>query len=223
MIRARTSIALTLIGTVVLAGCTTGPVMNPDDPNRRTKTGAAIGAGVGAIAGRLVGNDGDVGQRNRATAAGALIGAAAGGAIGMDLDRQAAELRADLESDSTVENTGDSLIVTMPQDILFATDSAAVRTGLQGDIRTVAQSLLEYPDTTVQVIGHTDDTGGAEYNQTLSERRADAVTAILRSEGVASSRLRAIGRGEDDSIASNLTAEGRAQNRRVEIVIVPNA
>ena len=120
-------------------------------------------------------------------------------------------------------NTGDRLIVTMPQDILFDVDSSAVRPGLRTDLATLAASLNQYPNTTVDVIGHTDNTGSAGYNQNLSQRRAQEVTAILQSNGVASNRLRSIGRGEDAPIASNLTAEGRAQNRRVEIIIRPNA
>ncbi len=123
----------------------------------------------------------------------------------------------------TIRNTGDRLIVTLPQDILFATDSANLRPDLQRDLRTVGQNLLAYPDTTVQVVGHTDNTGDANYNQNLSRQRAQAVANILMNEGVPSFRVQSIGRGEDQPIASNLTPDGRAQNRRVEIVILPNA
>ena len=222
MTRARIPLILTVSCGLVLAGCTTGPLVSPDDPNRNAKGGAALGAGIGALAGRLIGGD-DRGERNRATVAGALVGAATGAAIGNQLDQQEAELREQLGDETTIRNTGDRLIVTMPQDILFATDSADLRPTLQGDIRTVAQSLNAYPDTTVQVIGHTDNTGSAEYNQRLSERRADAVSGILLSEGVPSGRVQAIGRGEAQPVASNLTPEGRAQNRRVDIVILPTA
>jgi outer membrane protein OmpA-like peptidoglycan-associated protein len=165
----------------------------------------------------------DRGERNRTTVAGALIGAAAGAAIGNRLDQQEADLRQQLGDDTSIRNTGDRLIVTLPQDILFATDSAALRPDLQADVRTVAQSLLAYPDTTVQVIGHTDNVGEAGYNLDLSQRRAQSVANVLVSEGVPSFRVQSIGRGEDQPIASNLTPEGKAQNRRVEIVILPNA
>ena len=111
----------------------------------------------------------------------------------------------------------------MPQDILFATDSAALRPDLQSDLRTVAQSLLAYPNTTVQVIGHTDNTGDASYNLNLSQRRAASVANVLISQGVPGFRVQTFGRGEDQPIADNLTPEGRARNRRVEIVILPNA
>jgi outer membrane protein OmpA-like peptidoglycan-associated protein len=220
--KTRTALTLSVIATVALAGCTTGPIIDPNDPNRQAKQGALLGAGFGALTGRLVGGS-DVGERNRATVAGALIGAGMGAAIGNQLDRQEAELRQQLGGNSTVVNTGDRLIVTMPQDILFATDSAVLRPALQADIRAVGQSLIAYPGTSVQVIGHTDNTGEAGYNLDLSQRRAQSVSSLLISEGVPPSRISTIGRGEDQPIASNLTPEGRAQNRRVEIIILPTA
>jgi outer membrane protein OmpA-like peptidoglycan-associated protein len=110
----------------------------------------------------------------------------------------------------------------MPQDILFAVDSASVSGSLQDDLGAVANSLRRYPDSTVEVVGHTDNTGSAAYNQDLSQRRASAVASILASYGVSSGRIRAYGRGEDQPIASNLTVDGRAQNRRVDIFIRPN-
>jgi len=142
--------------------------------------------------------------------------------IGNALDRQAADLRASMNnSDVQIVNTGNELIVTMPQDILFAVDSYTVRSDLQTDLRALAQNLQSYPNTTVDVIGHTDNTGDAGYNQGLSARRANAVANVILGAGVSSSRVRAFGRGEDAPIASNLTPEGRQQNRRVEIVIRP--
>ena len=222
MMRAKTPLILSAVALIGLGACTTGPVFEQTDPNRQAKQGALIGAAAGAITGRLAGGD-DRGERNRATVAGALVGAAAGAAIGNQLDKQEADLRQQLGNDVGIRNTGDRLIVTMPQDILFATDSASLRPDLQADIRTVAQSLLAYPETTVQVIGHTDNDGDAAYNQDLSQRRAQSVAGILVSEGVPSFRIQSIGRGEDQPIASNLTPEGKSQNRRVEIVILPNA
>ena len=111
----------------------------------------------------------------------------------------------------------------MPQDILFATDSASLRPDLTSDLMTVASSLNEYPRTTVQVIGHTDNTGDAAYNQQLSARRASSVANILIQNGVSAGRIQSFGRGEDQPRASNLTPEGRQQNRRVDIVILPTA
>jgi outer membrane protein OmpA-like peptidoglycan-associated protein len=123
----------------------------------------------------------------------------------------------------TITNTGQQLLVTMPQDVLFDTDSAVLRPDLQSDIRALGQNLLAYPNTTVQVIGHTDSEGTAAYNQDLSERRALAVSNVLLNTGVPAGRVVAIGRGEAQPIASNQTAEGRRQNRRVQFVITPNA
>lgn len=221
MIRAKSPILLSVVAVLGLGACTTGPMVSDNDPNQKAKQGALIGALGGAVAGRLAGGS-DVGERNRATVAGALVGAAAGAAIGNQLDKQEAELRQQLGDSATIRNTGDRLIVTMPQDILFATDSAQLRSTLVSDLRDVGQSLLAYPNTTSQVIGHTDSDGAAAYNQDLSQRRAQAVANVLLSEGVQRSRISVIGRGEDQPIASNLTAEGKAQNRRVEIVILPN-
>ena len=122
-----------------------------------------------------------------------------------------------------ITNTGERLIVTLPQDILFDVDSASVRPGLRDDLMTVASSLRDYPDSTVQIVGHTDNTGDAGYNQQLSERRANAVADVLMDGGVGFSRIQTFGRGENQPVADNLTDAGRAQNRRVEIVILPNA
>ena len=161
-------------------------------------------------------------MENPASVTGAGAGAAAGAAIGNQLDKQEAELRQQMGDNVTIRNTGDRLIVTMPQDILFPTDSANLRPTLVSDLRDVGQSLLAYPNTTAQVIGHTDSDGAAAYNLDLSQRRARSVANVLISEGVPSSRISVIGRGEDQPVASNLTPEGKAQNRRVEIVILPN-
>ncbi|MCR8548742.1 OmpA family protein [Salipiger sp. P9] len=221
MIRARTSILLSLAAAMTLSACSEGQMFDENDPNRQAKQGALIGAVGGAVAGRLIGGNNNDTVKN--TLVGAAAGAALGGVIGNQLDKQEAELRQQLGNNVAITNTGDRLIVTMPQDILFATDSAALRSDLQADIRTVGRSLLDYPNTTVQVLGHTDSDGDAGYNLDLSKRRAQAVASLLISEGVPSSRVQAIGRGEDQPVASNLTAEGKQQNRRVEIVILPNA
>ena len=185
----------------------------------RTRQGAAIGAALGTLAG-AAGED-ETDDRIRKAAAGAAIGAAIGGGLGNLLDRQARELRGSLDNQIDVVNTGSELIVRMPQDILFEVDSTYVQPVLRDDLRVLAANLQRYPDSRVQVIGHTDNTGSAAYNQDLSERRALAVTSILRDNGVSPARLQAIGRGEEQPIASNLTPEGRAQNRRVDIVIRP--
>ncbi len=184
-------------------------------PSRAPFWGGVIGAGVGAIA-----NDSNPGL---GALAGAAIGAAGGGLIGNQLDQQAAELRQQLANDGiTVVNAGDRLIVTVPNDITFDTDSATVRPALRADLVRVGQNLVNYPNSNVQIIGHTDSDGDAGYNQVLSERRANAVADILQANGVSYARIATIGRGENQPIASNLTPEGKAQNRRVEIVVVPS-
>lgn len=200
-----------------VAGCT---LQDPNNPNRNAQQGALAGAATGALIGIATGDNAR--ERNRGAILGAAIGAAGGGVIGNMLDRQEAELRAQLGSNVGINNTGNQLIVTMPQDILFATDSAALTGRLTADLQSLAASLNRYPNSTVNVIGHTDNTGAASYNQQLSMRRAQAVAAVLTRSGVSPSRVRSVGRGEDAPIADNLTAAGRAQNRRVEIVITPN-
>ena len=221
MIRAKTSILLSLAAVMGLSACSDGQMFDENNPNRNTNQGVILGALGGAAAGRLIGGNNDDAVKN--TLAGAAAGAIAGGVIGNQLDKQEAELRQQLGNNVSINNTGDRLVVTMPQDILFPFDSAALRSDLQADIRTVGRSLLQYPNTTVQVLGHTDSDGDASYNQKLSLRRAQAVSSVLVAEGVPSSRIQSIGRGEDQPIASNLTAEGKQQNRRVEIVILPNS
>ena len=190
--------------------------------NQNAQQGAMIGAAAGAAAGLLTNRDRSNADRNRAALLTAVAGAGIGAAIGNNMDRQAEELRASLGNGVGVARQGDSLIVTLSQDILFAVDSTAVSGASQNDLRTVAQSLNNYPNTTVNVVGHTDNTGDASYNFDLSQRRAQAVAGVLRSGGVSSSRIRALGAGEDQPIASNLNASGRAANRRVEIIITPN-
>ena len=210
-------LVLALGATLGLTACTDPQYANIDREN--TKQGATIGALIGGALGAITSDD-----KLGGTVRGAAIGAGIGAIAGDYLDRQEADLRRDLDnSDVDITNTGDRLIVTMPNNILFATDSYTVRSDLQRDLRTVASNLLAYPDSTIQIIGHTDNEGDAAYNQTLSERRANAVADVLMGEGVPFGRIDAIGRGESQPITSNLTPEGRAENRRVEIVIQPTA
>lgn len=213
----KTPLILAAAGALFLTACV-DPNAYPDDPNARTKNGAVIGGLLGAAAGAATARDGD---EFKGAILGGALGAGTGALVGADLDRQAAELRGSLNSNISVTNTGEYLIVNMPQDLLFATDSAAVRGDLRSDLSAVASSLLRYPNSTIQVVGHTDNTGTAAYNQDLSQRRAVAVASILRESGVPGGRIAAFGRGEDQPVASNLTPDGRAQNRRVEIIIRP--
>jgi len=203
--------------TFVAACDTTGP-----NQMQNTQQGALIGAGAGALLGAITNNDGSVRERNQAALIGAALGAGVGAGVGNSLDRQAEELRRALRSDVGVSNNGNNLVVVLSQDLLFATNSTQVSGTSQNELRIVANSLNQYPNTTVNVIGHTDNVGDASFNQGLSERRAQAVASILRGGGVSGNRIRSIGAGENNPIASNLNASGRQMNRRVEIVITPN-
>ena len=209
----RLSLAALAAGAAALAACTT-----PEGTPYRTGTGALTGAALGAAAGNLIGGD------SRSTLIGATVGGIAGGAIGNQLDAQAQELEQAIGgSGAGIVNTGNQLIVSLPEAITFAVDSAEVRADFRDELASVSRSLMNYPNTTVQVIGHTDNTGSAAYNLALSERRALAVSNILIANGTPAWRIRSIGRGLTQPIASNDTPAGRAANRRVEIVITPQA
>lgn len=202
---------------IALTAC--GPAYQEGGDRENQGTGAAAGALIGAVLGgtRESGSD-----RLRNAAVGAAIGAGAGALIGSSLDAQARELEQDFDNGQIdVINTGSELIVRMPEAILFATDSAELNSALRSDLFVLADSLNKYPQSIVTVTGHTDNTGTAAYNQNLSERRAVSVATVLRSGGVAQSRIRTQGAGESQPIATNQTAAGRAQNRRVDITITP--
>ena len=207
-----------LCGVLALSACEADPNAYPDDRNARAKNGAVIGALGGAVLGAALADD----NQTQGALIGAGVGALTGAAIGNEMDKQAAELRQSLNSNVGVTRVGDSLVVNMPQDVLFAVDSATLRPDLTRDIQTVAASLLRYPNTRIEVVGHTDNTGSAAYNQDLSQRRAVSVAEVLRSSGVPGFRITTYGRGEDAPIATNLTPQGQALNRRVEIIIRPN-
>lgn len=210
-----------MVGFFAVTACTDVNTFT-GDPGTRTKEGVGVGALTGALFGALTGDNAK--DRRKRAVVGGILGAAAGGLIGSQLDKQAAELQAAIGDDRIqIINTGSELIVIMPQDILFAFDSTVVRNALRRDLGALADNLQRYSGSTVEVFGHTDNVGSAAYNLDLSSRRASAVAAILIANGVSSRRLRTIGMGEDDPIASNLTAAGRTENRRVEIVIRPTA
>ncbi len=212
----KTPLALSLAGLVGLSACT-DPATRIQDPNYRTENGALAGAVGGAILGSAFKND-----KNGALH-GAILGGLVGGMVGANLDQQAADLRDRLGNPNvTVTKRGGNLVVNLPDDVLFATDSAAVRPDLQRELSGIAANLVTYPNSTIRVIGHTDNTGTAAHNMDLSQQRAYAVANILMSSGVPAGRLTAVGRGEDQPVATNLTVAGRAQNRRVEIIIHPN-
>lgn len=208
-------IAAFAAAALAVSACTTDSISTAN----KSQTGAIIGGAIGGLIGASSDDD-----KLLKGIVGAGIGAAAGGVIGHQLDKQAEDLRRDIGNDDVqIENTGDELRVTMPQDLLFAVDSANLRPDLRADLAALASNLQDYPDTTVNIAGHTDDTGSESYNYDLSERRAQSVAFALEDNGVSASRIRSYGQGEARPVASNVTEEGRAQNRRVEIIIRPNA
>ena len=205
-------------GALALTACapTAESVQGPDQ-NR-----FAQGAAAGAVAGAALAAIGPAENDNERILAGAAIGAAIGAGIGGTLDQQEEALRRELRDGRIgIVNTGQDLRVTFPAELLFAVDSDVVPPSSQADLLRLANNLQQYPRTLVSIVGHADNTGTTAYNQDLSERRARSVAQILRAGGVGQRRLRVAGAGELQPIATNATAEGRAQNRRVEIIIVP--
>jgi outer membrane protein OmpA-like peptidoglycan-associated protein len=203
---------------LALAACQPAP-FDATNPNANARQGAVAGGLAGAVIGAATAGD-DL----RGAIAGGIVGATAGGLLGRSLDNQARELAAALDTPGiNVTNTGNSIVVNMPQDLLFATGSADLQPGLVADLRDVGTSLVRYPDSRVEVVGHTDNTGSAAFNIDLSQRRASSVASVLIGSGVQSGRISIIGAGQDRPVASNLTPEGRAQNRRVEIIIIPTS
>ena len=222
--RTLTTLSVALAATMTFAGCTTmngytGQTNDPNDPNR-TQRGALIGAGIGAVAGLLSGDDAT--ERRQRARVGAGVGALAGGAVGAYQDRQEAALRSQLAGTGVdVVRDGDNITLNMPGAITFGFDSSALQPQFRPVLDDLAVTLNEYNQTIVEVAGHTDSVGDAAYNQTLSEQRAATVANYLAGRGVIRDRMITIGAGETRPIASNDTEAGRAQNRRVEITLVP--
>ncbi|MEP9402845.1 OmpA family protein [Sphingomonas sp. VNH70] len=210
-------IAGALSAALLTGGCVTDP-----ETGERTISRAAIGGIGGAVGGYLLG-DLVGGRRDRTEKIlGAGIGGLAGAGIGAYMDKQERDLRARTAgTDIDVTRRGDDLFLNMPSSITFATDSADVSPQFRPTLDRVADVLRDYDQTYIDVYGHTDSTGSDAYNQALSERRASAVAAALASRGVQSARIGTRGFGETQPIASNDTEAGRAENRRVEIKIVP--
>lgn len=207
--------AITL--SVSLIGCTTNPYTGQQEVSR-----TAIGAGIGAVAGAVLGNatGGDHQRRNRLV--GATLGALAGGSVGYYMDRQQAELHQQLQGTGvSVTRSGNNIILNMPGDVTFATDQYQVEARFYPVLNSVAKVLTHYDKTLVDVAGYTDSTGTASYNLQLSRKRAASVANYLAAQGVQPMRIQAIGYGENNPVASNATASGRSMNRRVTITLSP--
>ena len=204
-----------IIAAAVLLASTLTVATGCSNTSKTTK-GAGIGAGAGAIIGGIIGS------RSDNTAKGAIVGAAVGGTagaiIGAQMDKQAKELEEELEG-AEVARVGEGIQIVFDNAILFEFDSAEIKPEARTNLSRLAESLREYPNTDVMIVGHTDATGPEDYNLKLSERRADAARASLLNAGVPSGRVLMEGRGEIEPIASNETAEGRRLNRRVEVAI----
>ncbi|MEZ5687231.1 MAG: OmpA family protein [Caenibius sp.] len=206
--------ALSLVATT--SACVTDPNTGEKKVSR-TAIGGVGGAAVGYLLGGLIGG-------KTARIVGAGIGGVAGGVVGYKMDQQIKELKEQTAGsgvDVTETDDGKSILVNLPDGVTFAVDSTTISPNFQTTLDQIAQSLQTYPDSLVDVYGHTDSTGSDAYNQDLSERRAQAVAGYLSMRGVSSARIRSQGFGERYPVASNDTAEGRALNRRVEIKITP--
>lgn len=217
----KSKILVALAATLALTACTTTNPYTGQSQLSNTTGGALIGTGGGAIAGAIVGAA--VGGDPRI---GALIGAGVGGltgaAIGNYMDQQEAELRAQLQGTGvSVTRVGDQIILNMPSNITFATDSSNVQPQFNQTLVSVGLVLKKFDKTIVDVYGHTDSQGDDNYNLSLSQRRAVSVATILANQGINQRRFFIEGKGETSPIASNATESGRAQNRRVEIQLSP--
>jgi len=186
----------------------------------REEKGAVIGAAAGGATGAVIGNQ--TGSTTRGAIIGAAVGGAAGAIIGHQMDQQAKELQQNIPG-ATVARIGEGIAVTFASGLLYDFDSDVVRAEAAQNLRNLSASLVKYPNTDLLIVGHTDAVGTSEYNQALSQRRATAAANYLASQGVNAARLRAVGRGETEPIATNDTEAGRQANRRVEIAIVANA
>jgi len=202
----------------MLAGCDTLHDVGTNPDREKTRQGAGYGAAAGAAVGLLTAG----GHPFRSAMVGAAAGALVGGAVGSYMDRQEAKLRQQMAGTGVeVVRKGDNITLDMPGALTFAYNSATLDAQFHPVLDQVAQTLGEYDKTVIEVAGHTDNIGSDAYNQKLSEQRAVNVAAYLATRGVAQSRMVTVGAGKTHPVAGNDTAAGRAQNRRVEITIVP--
>lgn len=202
--------------TVALAALTVSTGMTGCASMNNTEKGAAAGAGAGGAIGAIIGRQ--TGNTARGAIIGAVVGGAAGAVIGRRMDQQAQELEQNLPA-AEVERVGEGIAVTFESGVLFPYNSDQVLPAGRENLRQLANSLRNYPGTTVLIVGHTDSSGSDEYNMGLSYRRAESARAFLAQQGIESSRVRVEGRGESEPVADNSTEAGRQQNRRVEVAI----
>jgi outer membrane protein OmpA-like peptidoglycan-associated protein len=198
-----------------LSGCAS--LQNEDGSTKKAATYGGGAAVVGAVAGALLG-------KGKGAAIGAAVAGTAGAAYGNYVDNQEAELRKSMNGTGVeVQRNGDALTLVMPGSITFATGKNDIQPAFYRTLGQLSTSFRNYPNNNLIITGHTDSTGSTDTNMALSNRRADAVAEYLRANGVQGSRINAIGMGSSKPVASNSTADGRAQNRRVEISLLPTA
>ncbi len=207
---------LCAVSVLGLSACVTDPNTGQQKVSR-----TAIGGGVGALGGLLLGGliGGGTGR-----IIGAGIGGIAGAAYGHTLDKQIKELKEQTAGsgvDVTPVDDGQAILVNLPEGVTFDIGSYSLKPEFRATLDKVADSLKQYPDSLIDVYGHTDSTGSEAYNQTLSENRARTVANYLQTQGVNPARIRSQGYGETMPVADNATEDGRRKNRRVEIKIVP--
>ena len=198
-----------LIIALLLGSCNTS----------RTLRGGAIGAGAGGAIGGVIGSKSD--NTAKGAILGAVIGGTAGALVGNYMDKQADELRNDLEG-AKVERIGEGIKITFDSGILFGFDSSKLTPNSRENVSDLAKTLNKYDDTDILIQGHTDSKGTEDYNQELSEERATSVTNLLTDLNVSGKRITTVGYGETMPVADNSTEEGRRLNRRVEVAIYAN-
>lgn len=210
-----------IISFSLLAACTsaqkTQTGANSKSGMNKTEKGAVIGASTGGVAGAIIGNN------NNNTAIGAILGAVVGGAVGAvignKMDKQAKKMQDDLGNTATVERVGEGIKLTFDSQLLFDFGKANLKASNISDLQKLAETLKQYPNTELLIVGHTDNVGSDAFNKKLSKKRAAAVSTQLKSSGITKTRLSVQGKGENQPVVSNETENNRAQNRRVEIAI----
>src|SRR5262252_1457279 len=207
---------------VTLSACTTLDPYTREEKTAHAQRQAVIGAAAGAAVGLITGDSSM--ERKKRALVGAGLGALAGAGVGNYMDRQEAALRKELERTGvSVTRSGDHITLNMPGNITFATDSADLNAGFFDVLNSVGKVVNEFSQPVIEVAGHTDSTGSDQYNQQLSERRADSVAAYIETRSVRADRIITVGAGEKHPVASNDTPDGRQLNRRVELTLVPLA
>jgi len=220
----RKAVLYLILSATLFTGCKSTQKSPTEETGKtgmnRTEKGAVVGASTGAVAGGIIGN------KSNNTVIGAILGAAVGGAagtvIGNEMDKRAEKIQEELGETATVERIGEGIKLTFDSQLLFDFGKSDLKESNKRDLRKFAETLKQYPDTDLLIVGHTDSRGSDSFNQNLSTQRAVAVSDYLAYSGVSRSRLSTQGEGERQPVASNNTDQGREQNRRVEIAVYAN-